>query len=167
MPYGSRRRLCPEVVRIAVDNDGPANNVFDVETVCHHRQIGSPTAGEQRREIPHVQRVVSVIRIIVAAGIGKIRYGTASPLMNMKCKETCVCSRQATDFCNYHCPVSARDKLDCATHAGICVASMHTSDCCGVLSPYHILSPHSSLCDMVLKGTFCHGFPKKYKKAVK
>ena len=65
------RRLCPKVIGTAVDDDGPTNDVFDTETVCHHRQLGRPSTGKQRWEIPRVQRVIPVIWIIVAVGIGK------------------------------------------------------------------------------------------------
>ena len=151
------RRLCPEVVRTAVDDDGSADDVFDTETVCHHRQIGRPTAGEQRREIPRVQWVFLVIWIIVAAGIGKIRPRTVSVLMNVKCKETCICNRHTTDFSNHQCSVFARDKPDSSAQVGMCVSSTHTSDCCGALISCHIPSPHSSLCDGVQKVTLFYG----------
>ena len=65
------RRLCSKVVGTAVDDDGLSDDIFDAETACHHRQTGRPIAGEQRREIPRVQRVIPVIWIIVSAGIGK------------------------------------------------------------------------------------------------
>ena len=39
------RRLGPEVIGPAVDNNGPANDVFDAETIYHHHQIGRATAG--------------------------------------------------------------------------------------------------------------------------
>ena len=70
------RRLCSEVIRSAVDNDSPANDILAAETVCHHCQAGRPIAGEQGRKIPGVQRVIPVIWIIMAAGIGKTDPGT-------------------------------------------------------------------------------------------
>ena len=136
-----------------MDDNGPANDVLDAETVCHHRQISRPIAGEQGRKIPCVQRVVPAFGIVVAAGIGKTGPGAVSTLMNVKRKKTRIRSRQAADFSNHQCSVFAWDKPDSSAQIRICVPSIHTSNCCGVLIPCHVSSPHSNLCGGVRRVT--------------
>lgn len=80
-------RLRSEIIRLAVDHDCSADNIFHAKTACSHRQVCAPSARKQWREIPRVQRVLPVMWIIVAASIGKTSLGTVTFFMNVDGKE--------------------------------------------------------------------------------
>lgn len=47
-------RLCGEIIRIAVDDYGSANDVLHSETVCSHRHLGAALLHQKGRQITGV-----------------------------------------------------------------------------------------------------------------
>ena len=79
-----------EIIRTAVDVHGAADDVLHAETVGEKDGEGVAAAAEERRQIPGVLGVGAIVRIEVAADIGKgvtAVAGAAGPGMDVKGKD--------------------------------------------------------------------------------
>ena len=84
-----------KVIRIAMQNDCPADDLLHVKTSGQHLHIGISKVCHQRRQVPCMVWVFRPVGVEVTAGIGKTISGTASALMDMERKKTGLRSGQA------------------------------------------------------------------------
>ncbi len=100
-------RLRSEIIRIAVDDYGSANDVLHPETVCSHRHLSAALLHHQRRQITGVSGMGGGIRIIVVTRLRKACTGAAVPFMNVKTEEACFAVFRKTGYICLH-PYTAR-----------------------------------------------------------
>ena len=78
-----------EVIRIAMNNHRPSNNLIHRKPICFHRQVCISSACQQRRQVTCVFRVCLTCWIIMASCSRKINSGAAFTLVDMESIESC------------------------------------------------------------------------------
>ena len=95
-------------------------------------------------------RVRSPVRIIVAAGIGKVLTGARTALMNVKREKTGFRSGEPPYLCLYNQPVPVLKKTHIAADLGIVFSALDSGDCFWMRTMLHSLTPSSEY-DRMLK----------------
>ena len=84
-----------KIIRVAVQDNRPADDLPHPEPPGQHLQIGSSIISQQRRQVSGVLGMLCPARIEVTAGFGKTIPGTISARMDVKPKESGLCPWQA------------------------------------------------------------------------
>lgn len=129
-------RLGVEIIRIAVNDHCPSDDIAYPEAVGSHFQMSVPLLHHQGWKIPGVPGMIGLTRIVMAASLQKSCTVAALSFMDMKAEEPCFTALRKPGYICHHqhtagfliepnltidigCVRSASDKSHCARTARV------------------------------------------------
>lgn len=132
-----------EIVRIAVNHNGPSYDIAHTKPACQHLAIRSAVVTEQRRKVTGVLWMQCSVWIIMTACVWKTAAAAVPMLVDMKSKEARLRIGQAAYVSDNKRPSAAWEETDGSPQLRMILSAADMGYCGGHVVPCQNKSPHT------------------------